>query len=91
VVEEVDPSSGARTGYLALSWSAVTRDIEGLPTVVDHYEIYGAAAPFRRQDIGSTPLVGSVTGLSLRVLAPTGPVFFYSVVAADRRGNLSPF
>jgi hypothetical protein len=91
LAEEREVTSGAPTGYLILSWGAVTRDIEGQPTVVDHYEIYGAAAPFGREDISSTPLVGSVGGLSLRVPVPASRIFYYSVVAADRRGNLSPF
>ena len=90
LVEEKDTVTGLPTGFLVLSWGAVSRDIEGLPTVVDHYEVYGNSSPFTRDQLLSNPLLASVSGLSTKVLAPTTR-FFYSIVAVDRRGNRSPF
>ena len=90
LVEEKDTVTGLPTGFLVLSWGAVSRDIEGLPTVVDHYELYGASSPFSRDQLLSNPLLASVPGLSTKVLAPSTR-FFYSIVAVDRRGNRSPF
>jgi len=90
VVEERD-AGGVPTGFVVLSWGAVSRDIEGQPTVVDHYEVYGAATPFSRDQLGSVGRLTSVASLTARLPVPAASRFFYSVVAVDRRGNVSPF
>ena len=90
IAEERDTTTGALTGFVILSWGAVTRDIEGLPTVVDHYEIYNSASPFSRDQASTMIPSASVAALTLRIPTPAGRLF-WSVLAADRRRNLSPF
>ena len=83
--------SGLPTGNVTLSWGMVTHDIEGVPIVVDHYELYGSETPFGRGDLSSALLLdGGISSLSITLAAPLDR-FHYFLVAADRRGNLSTF
>ncbi|MFQ5877154.1 MAG: C25 family cysteine peptidase [Acidobacteriota bacterium] len=76
---------------LRLFWPPVLADIQGLPTLIDHYEVHSAAAPAARASLGpSTLVMDNVRDLSVELPLPTGPVYF-SVLAVDNRGNLSPF
>jgi len=91
LVQAIDSGTGLPNGNLTLSWGAVTHDIEGVPVVVDHYDLYGSSNPFSRASIGSTNLVTSgIRALSLTLPAPAGR-FYYLLIAVDRRGNESPF
>jgi hypothetical protein len=82
-------------GAIRLSWSAVTTDVRGLPTLIDHYEVHSATAPFGREAIGpGTLLVDNIVDNmgSLSVdLSVTDNLLYFSVIAVDNRGNLSPF
>jgi len=78
-------------GFVRLSWSGVTTDMQGLPTIVDHYQIHMSTKPLPRSSLGSsTLLMDNVRALSVDLSAPNGPLYF-SVIAVDDRGNLSPF
>ena len=78
-------------GNLDLSWSAVTRDVDGNPTLVDHYELYADAQPVDRARVGTlAPAVPFIATTSVSVPAPAGAVY-YSVIVVDVRGNRSPF
>jgi len=91
IVQEIDTGSGLPTGNLTLSWGAVTSDIEGILSVVDHYDLYGSDQPFGRADLSPALLVApGVSSLSVTVVAPAGR-FNYFLVAVDRRGNVSTF
>jgi len=91
LVQAIDSVTGLPNGNLTLSWGAVTHDIEGVPVVVDHYDLYGSSNPFGRASIGPANLVTSgIRALSYTVAAPAGR-FYYLLIAVDRRGNESPF
>ncbi|MFQ5669799.1 MAG: C25 family cysteine peptidase [Acidobacteriota bacterium] len=75
---------------LRLSWSPVTTDFDGAPLVVDHYDVYGSGAPFSRADLSlMTPLRSGVTATTVDLLESEGA--FFTVVAVDGRGQLSPY
>ncbi|HXH28286.1 MAG TPA: fibronectin type III domain-containing protein, partial [Candidatus Polarisedimenticolia bacterium] len=79
------------TGLVHLSWSAVGTDFTGLSTLVDHYQIHQAGHPLPRASLGSSTLVlDNVHDLAVDLTAAGAPLYF-SVVAVDDRGNLSPF
>jgi hypothetical protein len=80
-------------GAVELSWSPVVTDFDGNPTAITHYLLYADDAPFRREDIrdGSVPqLGGSIVGVSVEIV-PGPAARYYSVLAVDTKGNLSPF
>jgi hypothetical protein len=91
LVQTLDSVSGLPNGNLTLSWSLVTHDIEGVLTLVDHYELYGASTPVGRGAISPSNLIsGNIRAAFHTLPAPSGR-FFYMLVAVDRRGNVSPF
>jgi Peptidase family C25/Fibronectin type III domain len=73
-----------------LSWPAVSTTVSGQPTVIDHYEIHGSAMPLSRAQISPSTLLGTTVGTFFSHLPPGGQ-FFYTVIAVDRRGAISPF
>ena len=78
-------------GTVRLSWPAVQTDVRGLPTLIDHYQVHRSNRPLGRGSLGSSTLViDDVRSLSADVPASGGP-WFFSVIAVDDRGNLSPF
>jgi hypothetical protein len=86
----------SRTGSnsVRLAWSATTTDLQGLPTLIDHYQIHAAGRPVGRGSLDATTLkVDNWRSLSIDLdlsTLPIGPLYF-SVIAVDNRGNLSPF
>jgi len=78
-------------GSIRLAWSGVTTDVQGLPTIVDHYQVYMSSQPLPRSSLSSsTLLMDNVRSVSVDLPAPNGPLYF-SVLVVDDRGNLSPF
>jgi hypothetical protein len=76
-----------------LTWPAVTTDIQGLPTIIDHYQVHRTSRAVGRASLDSSTIFrDNVTVLSvdLDVTGLSGPSYF-SVIAVDDRGNLSPF
>lgn len=73
-----------------LSWSAVTQTVSGMPTTVVAYQVHGAATVLPRQSVSPATLLGTVSGTSFSHVPP-GPEYYYTVVAVDHRGALSPF
>ena len=59
------------------------------------YSLYGRATPMKRAEIGPAFLLsGNLPGTSTSVPSPSipaGTVFFYSVIAIDSKGALSPW
>ncbi|HEY3176120.1 MAG TPA: C25 family cysteine peptidase [Candidatus Polarisedimenticolia bacterium] len=77
---------------IAMIWSPVTTDIDGGPTSINHYLLYGGAMPVDRLRIETmTPLISGITGTSTQTPIPSGTMFFYTVIAVDAKGNKSPF
>ena len=75
---------------LRLSWSPVSTDVDGNPLVVDHYVVYGSQQPFSRTEISSmTPVRDRVDATTVDLQGSEGA--FFSVLAVDRRGSVSPF
>jgi fibronectin type 3 domain-containing protein len=75
-----------------LQWTAVTSDVQGLPTLLDHYQIHVTSTPVGRGNLGpATLFMDNVTATSLDVTLPAGSRFYISVLTVDNRGNLSPF
>jgi len=80
----------AEPGTLRLTWPAVTTDTGGEPLAVDHYVVYGSATPFSRADISfMTPIRAAVHSTSVDVLESEGD--YFSVLAVDARGDVSPY
>ncbi len=85
-----DATTGLPNGDVTFTWSPVTHDIEGAPTMVDHYDLYASSTAFGRATLSSATLLApNLRTLTLTVPMPTERFFF--LVAVDRRGNLSPF
>jgi peptidase C25-like protein/fibronectin type III domain protein len=78
-------------GVLRLSWNPVTTDVQGLATVIDHYQIYASGSPFGRESIGPSLLLMDNVRATPVDLFSTGTPLFLSVIVVDDRGNLSPF
>ena len=77
-------------GLLRLSWSPVTIDRQGNPLAIDHYTVHGSPQPFSRADTElMTPLASFVTATTVDL--PEGAEAYFSVLAVDNRGNVSPF
>jgi hypothetical protein len=74
-----------------LTWSAVTTDVSGLPTLVDHYQIHVTSTPVGRGSLGpSTLFLDNVTTTSVDI-SLSGPRSYISVLVVDNRGNVSPY
>jgi fibronectin type 3 domain-containing protein len=81
----LDPSTAR------LSWSAVTTDVRGLPTVISHYQVHRMDRPVGRASLGSNTLfMDNVTSTSVDLPVLSGTTYF-TVLAVDNRGNVSPF
>ena len=81
-------------GALALTWTPVTKDMDGLDTLVDHYVLYGSANPFRRSQITPAMIVpgyGNITSTSTSIPTPAGTLYCYSIITVDNRGAVSPW
>ena len=79
------------SGTVRLTWSAVTTDMQGLPTIIDHYQVYMSSTPLARGSLGPSNLaMDNVRTLTVDLTASTSPLYF-SVIAVDDKGNLSPF
>jgi hypothetical protein len=77
-------------GTLRLAWSPVTTTTSGAFLAVDHYVVYGSLTPFGRADIpGMIPIRGTVLATTVDVDASEGN--YFSVLAVDGRGDLSPY
>ncbi|HET8947560.1 MAG TPA: hypothetical protein VFQ07_11315, partial [Candidatus Polarisedimenticolia bacterium] len=69
----------------------VTTDVQGLPTLIHHYQVHVTATAMSRAQLGpSTLFLDNVTATSADLSLPAGTKFI-SVLAVDNRGNLSPF
>jgi hypothetical protein len=78
-------------GIARLTWPAVTTDVQGLPTLISHYQVHRSDRPLARGTLDSSTIVmDNVTVLSVDLQAP-GSLLYFSVIAVDNRGNLSPF
>lgn len=78
---------------LTLSWSPVTTDFDDAPTAITHYVLYDGPQPFSRADIrdgNANLLLDSITTPAVVIPKPAESRY-YSVLAVDTRGNLSPF
>jgi hypothetical protein len=76
---------------VGLSWSAVTTDLQGLPTLIDHYQVHVTDTPTGRGSLDQTTLwLDNVTDLSIQLTLPATPRYI-SVLAVDNRGNPSPY
>ena len=89
---ELSIGKSASPGNLTLSWVPVTGTASGEPTQVSHYLLYASDSPFTRLDIRDG-VVGSPTMVSGTDTELTPPVQnrYYSVLAVDIRGNVSPY
>jgi hypothetical protein len=79
-------------GNVVLTWVPVTATVSGVPAEVSHYLLYAADTPFSRGDIrdGLLPSPTMVTGVSTEI-TPPAQNRYYSVLAVDTRGNVSPY
>jgi len=74
-----------------LAWFPITTDVQGLPTLISHYQIHVTASPVARSGLGpATLLLDNVTTTTADLNLPASPRYI-SVLAVDNRGNLSPF
>ena len=84
--------TGTNGANLRLAWPAVTLDLDGRPTLITNYVLYGRSTPFRRSDLTPALIVnGNVTSTSLTIPAPAGSLFCYSVIAVDDKGAQAPW
>lgn len=79
-------------GFLVLSWNPTTTSLDGLPLQLLHYAVYSASQPFSREAVrdGQVPLLTTTAATSHQILIPAGEGY-YSVLAVDIRGNVSPY
>ncbi len=84
--------SSTTPGNLVLSWGAVTTDVHGAATSIDHYEVYAASVPFTRADVrdGTVPSIATTSVTTIEIVPAAGNRY-YSVLAVDSRGNVSPY
>ena len=75
---------------LQLTWPAVSQDVTGALTTVDHYEVYADTQPVDRGRIDLLTPVVTTTSTSAQITEGVG-VRFISVIVVDSRGNKSPF
>ncbi|MFQ5719157.1 MAG: C25 family cysteine peptidase [Acidobacteriota bacterium] len=77
-------------GLLRLTWSPVTTDRAGQPLAIDHYVVYASPQAFGRSDTPTlVPVASFVDATTLDLVE--GADAFFSVLAVDARGNVSPF
>ena len=77
--------------FVHLSWQPVTTDVQGLPTLIHHYQVHVTSTPVGRGSLGpGTLLQDNVTTTAVDLDLPASPRFI-SVLAVDNRGNLSPY
>jgi hypothetical protein len=63
-----------------------------MPVVLEHYAVYIADQPFTRADIRDGLIAAAATvSTSSFELTPSLQNRYYSVLAVDTRGNMSPF
>jgi hypothetical protein len=74
-----------------LTWSPVTTDLTGLPTLVDHYQIHLTSTPVSRANLGPATLFLDNVKTTAVDISVTGTRAYISVLVVDNRGNLSPF
>jgi hypothetical protein len=84
--------SATTEGAIVLRWVPVTLALDGTPARLSHYAIYAAELPFTRADIrdGLLPAPMTVTDPWLEYTPPT-QTRYYSVLAVDVWGNVSPY
>jgi hypothetical protein len=83
--------SSVQPGTVTLTWSASATDVQGFPTILDHYQVHLMTRPLGRESLGpATLFMDNVRQLSVDLPVPSGPVYF-SVLVVDGTGNLSPF
>ena len=76
---------------LQIDWNPISTDIDGNPTIISHYVLYFDPSPFSRSQVGSIlPLLDNIAAPPVQVPMPPGNGF-YSVLAVDNRGLMSPF
>ncbi|HKQ62702.1 MAG TPA: C25 family cysteine peptidase [Candidatus Polarisedimenticolaceae bacterium] len=80
------------SGGLRLTWNAVTSVVGGGPTSIGSYAIYASSTPFTRQQIRDGLLTPIQTTTQTTIdLMPPAQNQYYSVLAVDRLGNVSPY
>jgi hypothetical protein len=79
-------------GNLVLDWQPVTVAVDGASTDVDHYLLYGSDVPFTREQIrdGGLSPMATIVGTSYE-MTPAAQNRYYSILAVDIRGNVSPY
>ena len=76
---------------LKLDWTPIARDIDGADLIISHYALYADAVPFSRSAIGPLLLVqDDILVPPVNIPLPAGNRF-YSLLAVDHQGSLSPF
>jgi len=89
-ISQLDVDVGT-PGMIFVSWPAVTHDVTGAPTTVDHYDLYVDTAPVDRERIEMlAPTVGNLKTTAIEI-PDLGGVRFISVIVVDSRGNKSPY
>jgi hypothetical protein len=82
--------SGSRN--LKFDWPAVTLDLDGRPTIISKYVLYGQANPFRRSQITPAMIVrDNLAGTTVTIPRPSGSLFCYSLISVDNKGAASPW
>jgi hypothetical protein len=86
----VDPA--LTPGNLVLSWDPTATSVDGRPLQLLHYVVYTSGQPFSRLDVrdGVVLPLTTTAATSLELTPPAGDRY-YSVLAVDIRGNVSPF
>jgi len=70
----------------------VTTHVQGLPTLIHHYQVHVTSTPVTRAGLGpSTLFMDNITATSIDLVSLPAGTKFISVLAVDNRGNLSPF
>lgn len=76
---------------LQIDWNPIGTDIDGNPTLIRHYALYFDSSPFSRSQVGpALLLLDNISAPPVQVPLPPGNGF-YSVLAVDNRGSMSPF
>lgn len=87
-IDNLTVARAATPGNIVLSWPPVTTDFDGQPAPIAGYNVYVSSTPFGR---ASLPAVFATTSAPSIQLTPPGANQYYSVLAVDARGNLSPY
>ncbi len=85
-------TKGVAPGSIRLEWDPVLLTVSDQPVQLSHYAIYSSTTPFSREMVrdGLVPLLTTTTNASIE-LTPVEPKRYYSVLAVDIRGNVSPY